>query len=147
MLPKLPFPLNIVLFLALFLLFFSWVFSQAGWYELAELYKTNIKLSESIAQKTKSCTCRISKNSTGSFKGIIIAFLSTGLYLSPSILNTFIPSLLIPWRDISNYEMLGDEYRFYLGNPTITVLTLRRETVRELETISGIEISDRLTNN
>ena len=144
MFSKLPFSLNIVLFFALFLLFFILFFSNAGWYELAELYKTNI-VSEGIAQKTKSCTGRISKNSTVSFKGIVIAFLSTGLYLSPGILNTFIPSLLIPWHEISCD--IADKYKFYLGNPTITILILEIETVRELEILSGIEISDRLSNN
>ena len=65
-----------------------------------------------------------------------------------SIFNTIVSSLLIPWKDISNYEITKDgNHKLYLGNPMITILTLSTETLRELEDLSEIKISDYLNNN
>ena len=79
-----------------------------------------------------------------------IAFLETGIYIDSGFIPLPIsdltsPKLLIPWQEISRYEVIEDKkYSFYLGSPTITILTLSIEEVRELENLSGILISDRL---
>lgn len=42
MLPKLPFPLDLFTTIIVIILGFAFLFSQAGWYKLAEIYKTDI---------------------------------------------------------------------------------------------------------
>lgn len=150
MFPKLPFPFNLFLGFAFFLGTIVFFFYINGWYELAEFYKTSLKLSDDgIIQKSKTYRCRISKDLAGSsFSTVAIAFLDTGLYLNSGfdsfpILNTLIPSLLIPWQEINKYEVVrSNKHCFYLGNPTITILVLSANQVRELETLSSIKISD-----
>ena len=150
MLLKLPFPLNLFTTIIFISLIFVFLFSQAGWYKLAEIYKTDFEFDSNLEQRSKRCRCKISKDSRVSFNGVIITFLEAGIYMnsgggSLAVFNTVAPPLLIPWQAISNYEITkSEEHKFYLGNPTITVLTLNAETVRELEELSGIKASNRI---
>ena len=152
MLPKLSFPFNLFTTIIFISLGFAFLFSQAGWYELAEIYETGLEFDSDLEQRSKRCRCKISKDSRGSFNGVIIAFLESGIYLNSGggslpVFNIIAPSLVIPWQDISNYEIgIDGKNKFYLGNPMITILTLSAETVRELEELSEIKASDRLDN-
>lgn len=152
MFPKIPFPFDLFLNISAFLgILALWNYSF-GIYELAELYKTDSRYSEEVERKGKPCKCRISKNTStsSSSKGITIAFLETGIYIDSgfrllSIFEIISPKLLIPWSEISRYEVASNrKHYFYLGNPMITILTLDTTEVRELENLSGISISDRL---
>ena len=150
MFPKIPFPFNLILTIGVILGGFVLLNYKFGIYELAELYKTDSRYAEEVAQKGKSCRCSISKDSSGYINGITIALLETGIYIDSGFIPLPIsdltsPKLLIPWQEISRYEVIEDKkYSFYLGSPTITILTLSIEEVRELENLSGILISDRL---
>ena len=150
MFPKIPFPFNLILTIGAILGGFILLNYKFGIYELAELYKTDSRYAEEVAQKGKPCRCSISKDSSGYINGITIAFLETGIYIDSGFIPLPIsdltsPKLLIPWQEISRYEVIeGEKYSFYLGSPTITILTLSIEQVRELENLSGILISDRL---
>ena len=150
MFPKIPFPFDLLLTISAILGGLALLNYSFGIYELAKLYKTDQRYSEEVARKGKPCRCRISKDTSGSIKGITIAFLETGIYIdsgfiSLSILEIISPKLLIPWSEISRYEVAQDrKHYFYLGNPMITILTLDTQEVRELENLSGISVSDRL---
>ena len=150
MFPKIPFPLDLFLTVSAILGGIALLNYKFGIYELAELYKTDSRYSEEIDRKGKPCRCRISKDTSGSIKGITIAFLETGIYIDSgfiplSIFEIISPKLLIPWTEISRYEVVQNrKHCFHLGNPTITILTLDTGEVRELENLSGISISDRL---
>ena len=153
MFSKIPFPFNLILNISIFLGIIFLFNYKSAIYELAELYKTDSRYAEEVAQKGKPCRYRISKDSTGSMtgiKGAKTAFLEAGIYIDSifihfPIFDSISPKLLIPWQEISGYEVIeGKKYSFYLGSPTITILTLSIEEVRELENLSGILISDRL---
>lgn len=149
---KIPFPFNLFLTLGAILGGFALLNYKFGIYELAELYKTDSRYSEEVERNGKPCRCRISKDTStsSSIKGITIAFLETGIYINSgfiplSILEIISPKLLVPWSEISRYEVIRDrKHCFYLGNPTITILTLDTGEVRKLENLSGISVSDRL---
>ena len=63
------------------------------------------------------------------------------------VFNVIQPPLLIPWQEVNQYELIERQYRFYIGNPTISILILSEKAVNELEQLSGISISDRLNSN
>ena len=153
MFSNIPSPFNILFGISLFIGVFAFFGYKAGWYELAELYKTDFKLSDdNIASKVKIYRCRIGKKLdecvTGPYQ---IAFLDTGIYLnvgsdSIPIFNVTQPPLLIPWQEVSRCEIVQNKYHFYFGNPTISILILGTNAVRELEQLSGISIGDRLND-
>ena len=66
-----------------------------------------------------------------------IAFLLNGIYLSAGtdsmpVFNIIEPPLLIPRQEI-NHEIVHNKYYFYFGTPTISILILGTNAVRELE--------------
>jgi len=154
MFPKIPFPFDILLGISSFFCFLAFFGYKAGWYELAELYKTDFKLSDdNIASKVKVYRCQIGKKLDDCVaEPYKIAFLDTGIYLnagtdSMPIFNVVQPPLLIPWQEVNRSEIVQNKYHFYFGNPTISILILGINAVRELEQLSGISISDRLKDN
>ena len=73
MFPKIPFPFNLILTIGVILGGFVLLNYKFGIYELAELYKTDSRYAEEVAQKGKPCRCSISKDSSGYINGITIA--------------------------------------------------------------------------
>ena len=128
------------------------VFFLIGWIGLSKIYRTEIETDDDISQRCKTCRCNMGKDLAGNVGGLTIAFLETGLYLNTEsssfpILRTLVPALLIPWQEISKYEIIEQQkYCFYLGNPMITLLSLDEWQVRELERLSEISIRDRINN-
>lgn len=154
MLPKPPSPFDIFLGISLIAGISAFHAYKSGWYELAELYKTDLKLADdSIASKVKNYRCRIGRKPDDCVTGPRnIAFLDTGIYLNAGtssihIFNRIKPPLLISWQEISQHEIVGGKHHFYFGNPTVSVLILSTKAVGELEQLSGISISDRINNN
>ena len=153
MFPKLPFPFDILFGISFIFAVIIFLTYLSGWYELAELYKTDLKLADShIAARAKNYRCQISRELNNQGSGpYSIAFLDTGMYLhggsdSDSTFGVIQPALLIPWQEI-RYELLENKYHFHLGNPTISILSLGSKGVRELEQLSGVLISDRVNSN
>jgi|GEM_PF-3834393 len=154
MFSKILFPFNILFGISLFVGAFAFFGYKTGWYELAELYKTDFKLADdNIASRVKIYRCQIGKKLDDYVSGPRqIAFLDTGIYLNTGsdsipIFNIIQPPLLIPWQEVNRHEIVQNKYHFYFGNPTISILILGTNAVRELEELSGISISDRLNDN
>ena len=123
----------------------TWLVSSAGgWKELSEKYKTEDNLPRTFLVTENERITFKSENKGGviSLSSLGIGILDHGLYLSASSmllpLNLFLPTLLIPWTDISYRkidarESLNEYYTFYLGNPKITRFSISSNTINKLE--------------
>ena len=138
-----------VIFLFGLSVFFAYT---TGWYKLAQTYETDLQLSDDIASRIRNYRCQLSRDIKFSVSEPYgIAFMKTGMYVNSNFPFIGVTpsqlSLLIPWQEINKYELVEREYRFYFGSPTISILILNTDNVKELEQLSGILISDRLNNN
>ncbi|MDB9518255.1 hypothetical protein PN466_15010 [Roseofilum reptotaenium CS-1145] len=104
-------------------------FILSGWRGLAKHYK---------ARKPDSMVLsRWEDGSVGSmslYSILNVGICDEGLFLS--LTPPIYPSLFIPWEDITEVSSSSfgdprlDKYKLYIGNPHITIISLRKETLK-----------------
>lgn len=141
-----------ILFIIIGISAVTWLVSSGGgWQELAEKYKTEDNLPRTflVTENQRINFSSENKSSSMALDRLGIGVLDYGLYLSSSStfvpLNFLLPTLLIPWSDISYRKIaatnsLNEYYTFYLGNPRIARFSLNAETINKLEQDYGESI-------